>query len=256
MRFRSAGLLFALFAAVPLDRATAAPVSEARESLLVFSAGPPGSGKNHTLHKLFTQRTPRVLSLDFTAEVAERNPKAITVYGLGATVDRLRRVTDAPWQIAAVIAPPEVPELFRLLAPPLRAEGQKLFGRALGGIAIECGELDLMAPNGRTSEEVAGAYRRCRHYGLSFYGATQRPASCDRLTTATAQALIATGTDETIDVKWWSDRLSPAVASIIEGLPRFHVVYYDKRQRRVFHLDKDYRTVAVYTVAGEPLNAG
>jgi hypothetical protein len=221
----------------------------------VFIAGRKGTGKSTLLHRRYVSSAPRVLSLDATVppETLERNPGAVYVIGL----DQLRRVLRLAagyprWHIAAALEPADVAELFRLLCPPLGSPRASL-SRAFGGIAIECGECDLVWPNAGSAPELLSALRRGRHYLLDLYLATQRPASCAVDVRAQADALIAFAQTEPRDVDYFARGISRPVGELIRSLEGHEFVFYSRADGRVYVCGEDGAARAIYDTAGRQL---
>jgi len=254
---RLAALLgFAAVLAVLAAPAAAAEVSAARSSLRVFVSGASESGKSQALHQLFVSRLPRVISLDINGEVAERSPQAERTFGYADLCEALKTCARKGaqlghrWHIAAYLEQDEIPRLFRTLAPPINTENATSFTRAIGGIAIECGEASWLAPNNRTPPEVRDAFHRGRHHQLSLLMATQRPADVARCVTAEARVLIAFRHHETLELDWWAKRTSRAVADVIAELPQYHSIYYVPASGRVHVCDAAYRPLRVMDLRG------
>lgn len=224
-----------------------------RRNTIACVVGRKGTGKSELLWERFTSRAPRVLSLDSTGETTERNPNAIVAVGWR----RLLEVLDAAaecgkWHIAAAIEPEDVRELFARLTPPL-GQGRSL-SLAFGGMAVECGEVDLIAPNGGTPPEILSAFRRGRHYALDLYMATQRPASCAVDVRSMADIFVSFALTSPRDVAAASDELGGTMAERIVRLPRYHCLYSTRADGRVVELDAQRRIVAdLNPLAGEGL---
>jgi hypothetical protein len=214
-------------------------VNVPRANLIVTGYGPKGSGKSALLSDLWVRPAPRVVTLDQTGEAAETYPDATTTTrGLPALLDALRVCASlGTWHVLAALDDAEVPKFFGKLVPPFASSAPSLCA-ALGGMAIECGEVDMIARTGKTPDEVLSAWRRGRHVGLSLLCATQRPASAARDVSAQADVLFAFQTSETRDVKFIADMLSPEVGEIVRRLPRFHFALYPRREQKVWICDE------------------
>jgi len=222
------------------------------DALRVFASGPSGSGKSRALHALWTSRTPRVISLDLTGEVQDRNPSAIRTYGLEQLRRELIRVAHQrrSWHIAAFLEDAELPRFFAMLAPPIRSDDATSYTRLVGGVALECGEASWLAPNAGIKPEIRAAITRGRHYGISLYMAAQRPAHVDRCVTSEAHALLAFRHWEKRDLAFWADHISSGVADVIAELPLYHCVYFLPSSGKVQVLDADYRVYRILDPRG------
>lgn len=192
----------------------------------VFAAGPTGTGKSTALWHWFTARTPRVVSIDYVGEALTLDPAAIQVYGWPDTRDALREcATHRRWHIATHLEGADLARLFAVLAPPLTGADVVGYSRAIGGVAVACGEAALLAPRGRTPDEIKGVAQRGRHALLSLHLATQQPTDVDPAVRSNAHVLLATRTHETLYLDWWKRKTSAAIADAIAALPPYHVAY-------------------------------
>jgi hypothetical protein len=234
---------------------TAQPVTE-RRSLRVFVSGPPESGKSQFLAREFTSKTPRVISIDITGETAERNPDAIRTYGLEDLRATLKKcATYRQWHVAAQLDESELGDCFTMLAPAPKSDDDVSFCRAVGGVAIECGEAAFLAPNGRLEPSVKAAFNTGRHHLLSLYMATQRPADVSRVVTASSPIKVAFGHREDRDLEFWRKEISAAIADVISELPQYHSVYYVQAQSRVYVRDGSYRVRRILDARGNELSS-
>lgn len=226
-----------------------------RRSTRVFVSGPPGAGKSEFLASEFTSKTPRVISIDITGETAERNPDALRTYGLEDLRSTLRECSKwRKWHVAAQLDEKELAPCFVMLAPPPKSDEDVSFCRAVGGVAIECGEGAFLAPNGRTAPEVRAAINTSRHHLLSFYIATQRPPNVDRAVTASSTIKVAFGHREDRDLEFWRKEISAAIAEVISELPQYHSIYYVQAENRVYVRDGSYRVRRILDARGNNLS--
>jgi len=226
-----------------------------RRNLIVFGCGRKGSGKSTLLHERFVRPSPRIISLDVTGETREQFPDAIECAGLDAVRRALRVAAEKGkrrWHLAASLEPGEVRTLFAMLAPALGA-GARSLSRDFGGIAVECGECDLIAPVSGAAPDVLSAWRRGRHHLLSLFMATQRPATCARDLTAQADVIFAFAQTEPRDVDFIARTISGPVADIVRHLPAYHCVYYTRDDGRVYVCDARRRVLRTLNTSGEPV---
>jgi hypothetical protein len=226
-----------------------------RSSLRVFVSGPPESGKSQFLAHEFTSRTPRVISIDITGETAERNPDAIRTYGLEDLRSALKKCASyRRWHVAARLDEKELGPTFAMLAPAPKSDEDISFPRAVGGLAIECGETAFLAPNGRTAPDVKAAWNRGRHHLLSLYMATQRPAEVDRAVTASSPIKVAFGHREDRDLEFWRKEISAPIAELISELTRYHSIFYVQAANRVYVRDGSYRVRRILDARGNEVS--
>lgn len=222
-----------------------------RESTTVAVFGRPGSGKSQLLYDLYTSQAPRVLSLDWLGEARERNPRAVPVVGFDALLDALERAADFDrWHIAAAIEPDDVRELCTLLAPSLSGENVTSLAASFDGMALECGEVDLIAPVSGAPKEVLGMWRRARHYGLSLFMGTQRPASCAVDVRSNSHHLYAFAQGGPHELDAIALATSEAVADAVSILPQYHCIHVDKRTGTAEELDAARRVVRTIDAMG------
>lgn len=231
-------------------------MASTRANVIVFGCGRKGSGKTTLLHERFVDASPRVISLDVTGETVERFPHAIPCYSIEEIMHALTRAAEVRatrWHLAAILEPYDVSRLFGLLAPIPTRDGPPSLARAWGGVAVECGECDIIAPVSGAMPNVLSAFRRGRHHMLSLFMATQRPATCARDVTAQADVIFAFAQTEPRDIDWLARTISTPVADLVRGLPRFHCVYYTRDTGRVYVCDERRTPYRVLDTAGDNL---
>ena len=227
-----------------------------RRSLRVFVSGPPESGKSQFLASEFSSRTPRVISIDITGETAERNPDAIRTYGLDDLRGALKKCASwRRWHVAAQLEESELGPCFVMLAPAPKSDDDVSFCRAVGGVAVECGEAAFLAPNGRIEPAVKAAFNTGRHHLLSLYMATQRPADVSRVVTASSPIKVAFGHREDRDLDFWRKEISAPIADVISELPPYHSIYYVQALSRVYVRDGSYRVRRILDARGAEVSS-
>jgi hypothetical protein len=171
---------------------------------------------------------PRRLILDFVGEYIGAVKGATETYTLLETVDALRKARrrGPTWTVTACLDPDDVPELLTALAP-VGVASDYGFSRAVGGLVIECGEVDLIAPNqGTISPEVRTVFQRGRHHSISILVATQRPASVNRIVTSQADVICAFRQHEPRDADYLGEVMRAEAPDIVRTLPQFHYLRY------------------------------
>lgn len=236
----------------------------ARKNRMVAALGRKGSGKSQLMRtEQYAGGERRIITLDWTGEDKEHYPRAVEVGGMRAASKTLRELVDATehdgdnarWHlIVADLSPLEVERLLWFLSPPYRP-GVVGFSRAVGGLALECTEVDVIAPANGASEAFRHAVARGRHALLSFYLATRRPHECSRAITSQADEVISFRMHEPRDVKFIRDTCGETFAEISQRLPKhWHVDFYAETGT-ITVIDADggiARTVPGLDVGAEP----
>lgn len=159
-----------------------------------------GSGKSHWLYESFIRHAPRVIHIDPNGEYLE-DRDVLLVSGWDALLDALEAcATFDEWRIAVALEDDDYARLFALLAPRENF-GKGSLSRALGGVSLECGEVHVIAPNGRTVPAIKGGWQQGRHHRLNIYAGTQRFAECDRIVTSQSDIVAIFMQSEAIDLE-------------------------------------------------------
>lgn len=194
-------------------------------NVVASNFGMRGSGKS-VLTARMASHFPRRLVLDFIGEYQDRIPGARYAWDLPETVDALRSAAraGAKWTVVTSMDERHVPELVTALMPTGRLSHSG-FSRAVGGMALECGEVDLIAPNNAgISDEVKSLWKRGRHHWLSLLTATQRAAETHRIVTSMSDVVCSFRQHEPRDIAYLSSVLAAPgvdVASELVKLPRY-----------------------------------
>ena len=213
----------------------------------VFATGVTGAGKSHALRKLFLSKCPRALIIDPLGEHAGTNGSAGRVYRANDVAGVLAAMKRAPkegnqWQIIANIDPTAAVTLGSILTPNVIQNGNA-YPLHVGGMALVLHELDLIA-GASSPQSVESWWRRGRHTGLTILGDTQRPAGVKRIITAMSQWIIVCATDEPADLDYLKGCLPRAAWDRVSSLPFRELILYSRRDRRWFHFNSDYKTIA------------
>lgn len=206
-----------------------------RENTISFACGKKGSGKSHWLLEKFVRQAPRVIHIDPNGDFLD-DKEVLIVNGYRGLLDALHAmaaVDQQDWRIAVSLDDPkQIARLFDLVAP--RADfGKGSLSRAFDGIAIECGECDVIAPNGQTLPEIASAWRRGRHHQLDLFMGTQRPAACDRLLSSQADVVACFYMDEPIDIDWVARKFGRTAAEQVSTLPEYWHIEKSQIERTI-----------------------
>lgn len=218
-----------------------APLPAEVPSTRVFAAGATGSGKTHFLRTQVIPGTPRAVFVDFVGEWERRRRelrgRVVVATSLGDAARALRDVARVrEWSLIVQCDPAEFPALARLLVPAKFTDHEPVYARAVGGLALVCDELDLLAPH-NAPPEVLGLWRRGRHAGLSIYAATQTPASVHPIVRGMSRYLVLCQMHEPNAVRYFAATVPPDVLARLTTLPPHEVLLFDAHTRRTLHLD-------------------
>jgi hypothetical protein len=215
------------------------PASSAR----VLACGVTESGKSYLLRRLFVNRWPRALVLDPLGEYSGKDDMQLGAkFYEASTLPELRRALAAAvrqghrWRVVARIAPGELEPVGRLLVPETFDRAQ-CFAAYVGGLAVVCEEMDVLAPT-NAPPWVEAMLRRGRHVGVSFFGASQRPHGISPIVRAMAGYLICCTTHEPRDMRYLEEVLPAPAFLELERLPWQWSLLVDTRARRWWLLDR------------------
>ena len=194
-------------------------------SFVAFATGKKRSGKSHLLARYATRFKRRVL-VDPVAEFFGVYAGAYECMKYGEVLDALEdAATVDRWNIVACISPDDTVKLCGVLAPLNNPRGG--YARAVGGLLLECGEVDTIAPNNAgIAPEVRNLFQRGRHFRVSVVCATQRPRDVHRVVTSQADVIACFRQHEPRDVDYLAQITSDALAKRIASLEPFHHVQY------------------------------
>lgn len=199
-------------------------------NIVVANLGRKGTGKSTLLHRLYTSKKDRVLSIGCLPQDLARDPDVVVVMGLGPLLDRLKWLPAhgyERWHLATELEPADMAELCSLLVPPLGSQRPSL-SEAFNGMALAINELYDVAPNQGTPEEVARLPRVARHKLLDIYAAASRPAVCSRDFTAAADHLYLFAQSEANDLDYIAKTCGKPVARLVSTLAAHEFVHYDR----------------------------
>lgn len=193
-------------------------------NLVLIATGRKRSGKSHLLD-MHARQFPRRLVLDFTGEHQHDVPAPLVAWSLRELGRLLARVADRPrWHIVAELVPDDVPQLLAWLIPAGRGVGYSL---AVGGMVLECGELNEFAPNrGNLPREVAVLFSRGRHQWLSVLGAARRATEINLLATSQADVICAFRQHQESDVRRIAELMGERAVPQLQRLARWEYLRY------------------------------
>lgn len=196
-------------------------------NFIAFACGMKRSGKSYLLAQL-AKRFPRRIVFDFIGEYADKIPNAYEATTLQESVKALldARAGGNVWTVLCNVEPEEVPKILAALAPN-NGKPESSFARAVGGVVIECGEVDLIAPNSqKCPREVKNIFQRGRHYGISALVATQRPRDVHRVVTSQSDMIAAFRQHEPRDAEYLGNVMRSDAVELLQGLrPRNYLRY-------------------------------
>jgi hypothetical protein len=224
-----------------------------RKNFIAFVCGMRASGKSFLLAKYAAKFSRRIV-LDPNCEFLGAYSGARECHTLAQTIDALDDLSgERRWTVVTCIDPEQVPRLCRVLAP---VGGMGGYARAVGGLLVECGEVDVIAPNhAGISAEVRNLFQRGRHYRVSVVCATQRPRDVHRVVTAQADAVCAFRQHEPRDLDYLAQCTSVAIAARVRTLDQYWHIQYLPNHGAAFAVNP--RGVAVEKIdpfSGESAN--
>lgn len=226
-----------------------------RRNTIVGVVGRKGSGKSALIADVLGPRHPRRVTFDWTGESRELYPHATTALGLADTLhamEELHRADPRAWHVISVIDPDDAGLLLSELAPRY-APGVRSLSGALGGVCVECGEIDVIAPvsgAGASARAVTDAIARGRHHRLSFLWATQRPHQCARILSSQLDTLIAFRMHEPRDIMWLARAAGPMYAGVVQrSLAKYWSAWFDAETGEITVQDADRKSIAMHRAA-------
>lgn len=195
-----------------------------RVSFAAFACGKRGSGKSFLLAR-YAGKFPRRIIVDPMGEYAELSG-AMTCQSLSQTLDALEVAASQPeWIVVTCIDAKDVARLCGALAPVGSFEGG--YSRAVGGVLVEHGEVDTIAPNNAgIRPEIRNIFQRGRHYLVSTAVGTQRPRDVHRVVTSQVDVMCLFRQHELRDLDYIARTTSEPVSKIVRSLEQYHHVRY------------------------------
>jgi hypothetical protein len=192
-------------------------VSNDAYNFQMFACGRKRSGKDHLI-SMIGRRFPRRIVLDTMAQ-HDDIPAAERTWTLGETMDAIRRASRrSRWTVVAALGAQDTITLINCIAPPNR-NPKDSFTYRVGGVTLECGEVDQIAPPHMGIDAgVAGIISKGRHYRVSSLFGARRPSETNRLLTSQCDMLAAFAQHEPKDVDWLSDTATPEIKRYLGAL--------------------------------------
>lgn len=209
-------------------------MSASGRNFIAFVCGMKRSGKSHLLDAM-AMRFPRRIVFDFVGEYEGRykTPTAFTLDEAVGQLMKARKQADK-WTVVCTL---DIPDVVRLLAALM---GRNSWARAAGGIVIQCGEVDVIAPNnGSISQEVRHVFQRGRHFGVSALVATQRPRDVHRVVTAQSDIICAFRQHEPRDADYLGEVMRSDAVPLLRDLKQYEYLRYYPNFGKLEIVDKD-----------------
>jgi hypothetical protein len=198
-------------------------VSGTGTNFIAAAFGMKRSGKSFALD-IMARGFPRRIVADFIGEYHGKIEGAKYVHSIAEAVDALqllRKGGSMKWTVVCVMQPEEILQLLGVLAP-IGKRPETSFSYAVGGVVLQCGEIQLIAPNQGLSPAMANIIAMGRHYRVSILGAARRPREVNRNLTSQSDALLAFRQHEPRDADYLGDVMRSDVPQYLRQLRPFH----------------------------------
>lgn len=219
-------------------------VNDARNFICVVT-GRKGSGKSRVLGS-YARRFPRRVILDFTGE-HEREPGARVGYTLRQCAVALAaaRASGQRWTVVCALDPRDVPALLAALMP-LGMHGGESFARAVGGLVVECGEINEIAVNhAGIAREVSAMFTRGRHHWLSVLAAARTSTEMHKIVTSQADVVCAFRQHQARDVARIGELMGERAIPALRDLAPYEYLRYFVDAGRLEHVRADGRATTL-----------
>lgn len=226
---------------------------DAPRGYAVTASGPTDCGKSRLLWRRYVARFPRKLTLDVVPETHKLDAGATCTFGFTETVTALHDLAARKsWHVIAGLTANEIERLFWILAPANNVRGAVSYARAVGGLAVFCGELRHFAARPLTMDSpVRDAYQRGRHHWLSVFGATQHISDCDPCVRMQAKHLVFFQQHDRLGLQAIRNASSDAIAERVRELELHHSITWVGSEARGYVLNAEYEVTDVINHRGE-----
>ncbi len=204
-------------------------------NFIAFACGMKRSGKSRLLDTLAT-RFPRRILFDFVGEYEGKVPNATYGYTLAECVDALQTARkSSKWTVVCVMDPAHVPQLLGAIM-----DQRNPFTRAVGGVVLQFGEVDLVAPNNMgIATEVRNVFQRGRHFDVSALAATQRPRDVHRVVTSQSDVICAFRQHEPRDAEYLGSVTRSDAVPLLNTLQQYEYLRYYPNFGRLEVVDRN-----------------
>lgn len=206
-------------------------MSNSAQNFQLFACGRKGSGKDHLISQI-GRRFPRRLILDTMGQHSD-TPAAVVTWTLGETMDALRSAARRErWAIAAVLGAEDCLTVLNCIAPP-KSNPKESFAYKVGGLVLESGEVDQLAPSRGMDAAMTGVLARGRHYRISTLFGARRPFEVARLLTSQCDVLAAFQQHEADDIDYLARTATSDIRRYLSALRADYeyVRFLTKRRR-------------------------
>lgn len=214
-----------------------------RVNYVEFVCGRKGEGKSHLIDRR-AARFPRRLTLDYADEYFGTDTSALECLTYADCLGALESVAArGTWRIVANLPAPDMARLCALLSPAGRPRSG--VAAALGGVLVECGEVEHVAGHA-AKPEVLELIHRGRHSRVSMMLGTRRPRDVHRLVTSQADVISCFRQQEPRDVEYLASVIGDIPAATLATLaPWEHVQFLTSNATAVL-VNKDGKTTEVW----------
>lgn len=192
----------------------------------IVATGRKRSGKSHQINAI-GERFPHRIIFDHIGEFAGKVPGAVEVYSLDDAVAALARLRTVPkWALLCIIQPGDAIKLIEIIAP-FGQRAERSYSFAVGGVTIEDGEVDLIAPNhSGINPSVLNLWARGRHYRVNPLVGTVRPREMHRVITSQSDVVLAFKQQEPADKEYLGRLIRSDVPRLLSRIPYRHFLRY------------------------------
>lgn len=210
-------------------------MSGAGTNFIATAIGMKRSGKSHLLAQLAALFPRRVL-VDFMGEFAGL-PNAIHADTIQSAVAALKSVQPKErWTVVLQLHPAEVIQIIEALCDQRRG-----YARSVGGLVIECGEADQLAPNSaKISPVVHSLFARGRHIGpVSALMAVRRPQEINRIATSQSDVVNVFRLHEPRDSAYVADIIGSDAIPFLLKLRKHEYIRYFPNYGLLQHVSRE-----------------
>lgn len=222
---------------------TTPPTLTQRVNYLEFACGRKGEGKSHLLARR-AARFPRCITLDYADEYFGAGNGAHECFTYTDCLNALELLAaQSRWRIVANLPTDDTAKLCALLSPVGRPRSG--VAAALGGVLVECGEVEYIAGHS-AKPEVLELIHRGRHSRVSMVFGTRRPRDVHRLVTSQADVISCFRQQEPRDVEYLASVIGEIPASSLSTLAPWEHVQFITRTNTASLVDKNGKTTGIW----------
>lgn len=208
-----------------------------RINYVEFACGVKGSGKSFALARR-AARFPRRIILDYADEFFGVYGGAHECLTIGQVLDALEDVAPSgKWTVVASLSDADMVKLAAVLSPLGRPRSG--YAYAVGGVLLECGEVERIAPNRGLAPEIAELVHRGRHSRTSMAWGTRRPRDVNRLVTSQCDVVACFRQQEVDDIEYLAGLVGRVAAERIGTLGEHHHVLSIPKLNKSYIINQD-----------------